>query len=761
MKTLLVFLLVVGCNAGDFSTAVPQSAKSSGEEDLRAAGVIAEGMNYEGDPIVFKDPPDDNYALYTKISSEWKARVVATKNGSHELNGTTHRERVTIESLVATRQNVQSESQIIREKRQPFIHRQRGQNSNTASESLTQENRGILDILLAIDNSGSMGGEIGKVKENLGALLTNIGDSNWQIAMVKSEPSGSCLVEGLITSQTAEYPKAYKNLFEFDLEGGNEHMLKKVRWALEGKSDTGCKGNWLREGSTVAVIVVSDERHQCPDQSVCSVNAYRTFVSNFGRGLKTYGFTDHWSAADRDIFVEHGSTTGDYSATLQRISADVQANLKDIFTLAATPDGKSMTVSVNGTAVPSCNDIQMSGCYEVVNAAGSSAVQFVGYTPPKNASIDIDYTYGGIDFDTEWTLPHVPHVDTMTVTVTKDGTETELERGTHYNLDGRVLRVTSSNVLPQGATLKVDYLENIALKTSFTLTEDTGLLHVSGATVVLGTVAVHISDGTGKPIKTLTSGFDFDGTTLTFTDTSQVPAAGIEGTKGAEKFTIAYDYRHGKKTSYSFIEHHELLANSDALSCHNETQDNTVDCVSDSSSDIISFADATQFAVDDVIVITEQLLQQGNNFPLGKGWIQDEAVELELTGGKPCTIPSNFIDKDKDKVMLEEMTSDMLAKMTTADADCSFMQDLQPNEKQMISYTYRVYKSEAEDFLQMRKSFFSNHYGKYKFEYWEVLINNVRTNKFTVKDYSVVLDEEGELGKNSTVGVTVYLYHAL
>ncbi len=748
IKLWLTLLSVISCNAEDFSTATSSSDNAVGEGDLAAASIIAEGMNYEGDPIVLKEPPGENFSLYKKINSEWQARVVTTAEGSHELNGTTRRERVTINSLVAQRQNVQSVSQISRLRRPAFIRRQPGQNPSRQRESFTQANRGILDILLAIDNSGSMSNVIAQVRSNLSSLLTNIGNSDWQIAMVKSDPPSTCAVEGRITSKSSNYAAAYRRLLTFNLEGGSEHMLKKVRWALQGKRGTQCDGSWLRRGSTVAVIVVSDEPHQCPDSSVCSLSAYRSFVNAFGRNLRTYGFTA-WGPS-RAIFDRHGSITGSYSSTLQEISANIQVSLKDIFTLKATPDGNSMTVQVSNTAVPSCSSTKTSGCYKVVRAAGGSALQFVGYTPPRDASIDVDYTYGGVAFETEWRLPYdpLPEVETMTVTVTKtDGTSSTLVRGTDYHLNGRVLRVVAERVVPQGATLRVDYLENKALQTSFSLNDATGRVHVSGATLVPDSVRVKISDGNGKTIKTLSRGFSFDGTTLTFTDSSQVPTAGISGTTLAQKFTIAYNYRHGKKTSYSFVEHDERLPDS-TLSCHNETQNNRVDC--DDSADTVTFSDASQFAVGDVVVINERLLQQGNNFSLlGTGWLDDEAVELELPGKGSCTIPSSSIVTEM--VMLETMTT----------AECAFMQYLQPNEKQMVDYTYRVYAPEAADFLAMDKGFFTDHYGKYKFEYWEVVVNGTRTNKFTVEDYDVILDQEVDLGKNAKVGVAVYLYHAL
>ena len=751
MKVLVTLLLAVSCNTGsDFSTVSAEGEATSGEGDLLSATIIAEGMNYSGDPIVLKEPPGDNFSLYTKISSRWPARVVTTAQGSHELNGTTRREQVEVASLVATRQNVQSVSQISRARQPKFTAHQRGQQSSRKTDPFTQANRGILDILLAIDNSGSMGQEINRVRSNLSSLLSHVRESNWQIGMVKSDPAHTCLVQGRITSATSSYATEYLRLLEFHLEGGNEHMLKKVRWALQGKGGTGCDGSWLRSGSTVAVIVVSDEPHQCPDNSFCSINAYNNFVSTFGHKIKTYGFTSWSNENKRAVFTQHDSVTGNYAAKLQSISADIQVNLQDIFTLSARPDGKAMTVQVNNAAVSSCSATQTSNCYKVVNAAHGSAVQFIGYKPPRNASIAIDYTYGWVDFDTEWTLPHDPlaDADTMTVTVTKAGSPTTtLVRGTDYSLNGRVLRVTSADLVPQGATLNVDYLENKALQTAFTLSETTGRLP-AGATLVSETVEVHLSDGSGNAIKTLSSGFNFDGTTLTFTDAAQVPVAGIDGTRLAQKFTIAYDYRHGKKASYSFSRHDDHRPDI-ALSCHNHTRDNPVTCAHDDSA-TITFSDDAQFAVSDTVVITEQLSQQDNNFSLrGTGWLADEAVELELSGREPCTIPPSFIVDDV--VMLETMT----------EAECSFMQYLQPDRKQMVDYTYRVYAPEAEDFLQMDKGFFAKHAGKYKFEYWEVLVNGTRTNKFSVEDYRVVFAEEVELGKNSTIATTVYMYHAL
>ena len=759
MIKFFVFLLLTGCNASDFS-GTTLSDQYSSEDATSKLGVIAEGMDYVGNPIVLKDPPDDSLPYYNHIEQQWQANVVESREGEDELNGTQRQENISIKRFTKT-QRVPNLRQVSRAE-YTFQHKQRGQASTgSESESFTQANRGILDILLAIDNSGSMSAEITKVRSNLGNLLTHISNSNWQIAMVKSDPHKTCQVQGKITSNTANYAQAYKNLLSFNLEGGTEHMLKKARWALEGKSGTNCQGNWLRSNSTVAVIVVSDESHQCPDNNFCSPTAYLNFVKSFAHTIKTYGFTV-WNNTNRAVFAEHGSITGDYAPTLKKISANIQATLKDIFTLKKKPDGQTITVQVNNKSVPACsNPKQTTGCYEIVtstNTSGSSsAVQFFNYTPPKSAAIAVNYSYGAIDFDTVFTLPHdpLPAADKMTVTVTKkDKSVTTLVRNTDYTLSGKSITLTSASVLPEGATLDVKYYENVALKTSFDLADEGhGSYTVDENKLVTNATQVELSDGNGNKLQTISSGFDFDGETITFTDTSKVPTAGVNGKIKPQQFAITYEYYPNTEKltlQYTFAKHKDHRPNTE-LNCHNQTQNNTVNCTHDASknSQQLTFTDSSQIAEGDVVVVTEKLLKQGNEINLsGKNHIADEPITLKLNTHE-CDIPPSFI------------VDDVLVLDTIDVADCSLVQYLQPDTKQKITYIYKVYQPDPEDFLQMDQNLFAKHYGKYKFEYWEVTINNKRTNKFTLEDYRVVFDEDVQLGKNATVKIKVNLYHAL
>ncbi len=752
----LYVLLLMGCSASDFSSSLrAEDEKNQGGGDATLdADIIASGLDYDGDPIVLKDPPPDNLVRYTEISSEWEAKRVVTRTASHDLNGNARSVSATITPLTATRQNVQSVDQV---SRSAFTDQweQRGQRSSRASKSFTQTERGILDVLLVIDNSGSMEQEIANVRDNLAALLSRVGDSNWQIAMVKSDPPDECVVEGLITSATSSYATAYQSLLEFDLAGGSEHMLKKARWALEGKSGTHCDGRWLRTGSTVAVIIASDEGHQCPDDNICSIDNYRRFATSFGHDVVTYGFVPlsgkhAWDRSQRAIFNAYGSVTGNYSAIMGEISANIHVHLKDIFTLSVVPDGHEMTVKVNNVPKLSCSQSRRSNCYKVVPAGSGYAVQFIGYKPPQGASIVVQYTHGAVPFDTEWGLSYSPLPDPATTTVTlfrADGTTTALQRGSGYTIAGATL---GGAVVPQGAVLRIEYLQNIPLRTQFTLDTSTGRLP-DGATLLPNTVQVGIGDGAGNVIRTLTSGFSFDGTTLTFTDPSQAPAAGVKGRRRAQSFAIAYRYEHGFEDSYSFTLHGDHRPDS-ALSCHNETRnDSVVTCQHDSSAHTITFTDADQLAAGDVVVITEQLKQQGNNFALqDPERLEDEVVQLGLPGStEECDIPSQFIVNNE--VLIEDMTV----------ADCSLMHDLIMDREQAVDYVYRVFRPEDEGFLQMDASFFKEHRGKYKFEYWEVAVNGERTNKFEVEDYLVVLHDDVEIGKNATVTVKVHLYHAL
>ena len=755
MRLWIISLLILGCNTSDFHSSVASQDRYSSDAHA-LSGITAEGLNYIGDPIVLKDPPADNFASYPYTTvNEWQTNIVRAHYGSQELYGTRRREKITIARSTAI-MHVPSISQVSRESYQ-FIRKQPGQASTgSESESFTQADRGILDILLAIDNSGSMGGYISNVRNNLKSLLTHVGSSNWQIAMVKSDPHNTCATEGLITAATSNYANAYKQLLSFNLEGGTEHLLKKARWALEGKSGTHCDGSWLRSNSTVAVIVVSDEPHQCPDSNYCSPSAYSNFVNSFAHTIKTYGFTG-WNSTDQSVFDAHAViTNSDYASTLQSISSDIQVSLKDIFTLQRTPDGNLITVTVNGNTVPTCTKPrQATGCFEVItttNSSGSnSAVQFFNYKPPQSATINIDYSYGAIAFVTSWTLDHepLPAVDAMTVTVTKaDGTSTTLTRGTDYTLNGKTLTVSSTSVVPQGATMTVDYLENKAQLTKFSLASK---YQVASTALVANTALVTIRDGNSKVIKTLKRGFIFNGATLTFTLSTHMPLAGVTGKSKPQQFTLAYEYypyTEKLKLQYDFTQHQDHRAGS-VLRCHNSTQNIAVDCTYDDSTQILSFTNSSQLAEGDIVTIEEDLHQQGNTISLrDSGWLLDEGVQLELQSTS-CSVPSRFISNDI--IMLAEMDVD----------DCAVMQHLQADVKQMVDYSYKVYADEAEDFLQMDSDFFATHRGYYKFEYWEVLIDDERTNKFTVDNYRVVFADDVQLGKNATVKVTVRLYHAL
>ena len=773
MKAFFVFLLLMGCNATDFSNSEPLSSDQylSEEDALSRQGVIAEGMDYEGNPIVLKDPPYDENGRcideqmcpeeYASAGTAWQANVVKTVETTEKrgIHGTLLQTDIAIERLTQNKQ-VPNIKQVSRTS-YAFQHRQRGQVSKgSESESFTQAHRGILDILLAIDNSGSMYSEIAQVRSNLSNLLAHISDSNWQIAMVKAEPYGTCQVEGKITSNTANYAQAYIDMLSFSLEGGTEHMLKKARWALAGKSGTNCSGSWLRSNSTVAVIIVSDEKHQCPDSNFCSPTAYSNFVNSFAHTVKTYGFTV-WNSTNRAIFAEHGSITGDYAPILKKISANIQATLKDIFTLKKTPDGKTITVQVSNTTVPACNNPkQATGCYEIItttNDSGtSSAVQFFNYTPPQAAAITVDYSYGAVDFDTVFTLQHdpLPAANDMQVTVTKaDSSKQILVRDTDYTLSGTTLSLVSKDVLPEGATLDVNYLENIPLKTSFSLVDEGhGSYTIASDALVAESTRVVISDGNGNKIQEISSGFDFDGETLTFTDTSQVPTAGVNGKTKPQQFYIIYEYYPNAEKlllQYAFTKHKDHHPNT-SLTCHNQTQNNAVDCTHDASTKQLTFTDSSQLAEGDAVIVTEKLLKQGNQIDLrGKNHIADEPIKLKLNNHE-CDVPPSFI------------VDDVLVLETLDVADCRLLLlDLNPDVLQEVGYVYKTYEPNPEDFLQMDKDFFSKHRGKYKFEYWEVMINNKRTNKFTLEDARVILDEDVQLGKNATVKITVKLYRAL
>ena len=70
-------------------------------------------------------------------------------------------------------------------------HKQ-GRAGDPQSQNFEQGEWGMLDLLVVIDNSGSMTEEQANLSTKLQPLLSKIAKSNWQIAVVTTDPADGC-----------------------------------------------------------------------------------------------------------------------------------------------------------------------------------------------------------------------------------------------------------------------------------------------------------------------------------------------------------------------------------------------------------------------------------------------------------------------------------------------------------------------------------------------------------------------------------------
>ena len=273
--------------------------------------------------------------------------------------------------------------------------------NKSTTDKFNQNQRGVLDILLVIDGSGSMNDEQNKLKSNLLDLLTHISDSDWQIA-VTSTGQTSCLSDR-ITKETPDFEQKYSELVNVGTSVNGEYHFLKAMDGLKGRCDGG-NVSWLRKGSSIAVIIVTDENNEChgyeesgalPVTALCKSSDLKALLAEMRPkgNAQVYGLLpsmDEWKQNINkdpgvvDIFKVHGSITdSSYDATLRDISKHVFATLEDVFVLSHIPAG-NVSVKVNDNVVDG-------SLYTI--EADSNLIRFdKGYVPTSGSDVEVSYS---------------------------------------------------------------------------------------------------------------------------------------------------------------------------------------------------------------------------------------------------------------------------------------------------------------------------------------------------------------------------------
>jgi hypothetical protein len=368
-------------------------------------------------------------------------------------------------------------------KRQKYndLHTQ-GHAARFSREEFQLSEAGLLDFLLVVDDSRSMDDEQNMVATGLNALISEFKDTNWQIAVISM--SDPCVnATNLIKKSDLNPEKKFSAAVVKPLDRrATEQGFPMAIQALKGQCN-GSVRSWIREGSSVGVMFLSDEENCGSDQgeqdrcrNIYGKNAAE--MVTFLREIRPATDAKIYSIVDKDgtckdaggigsMYVEAANATGGsvasicndftpqagYSTFLTNVSKDVSRIVKRQFSLSSTPDMAQFNVIVDGQAVPA----------DSVLAVKGNQV-FIDPLKVKNGmKIVFEYTHDAVPMFTEVPLKVVPNTDSINVTVAG----TILAQGTDYVYDPVKGVIKFTAMPPEDSKVAVDYIDNTKLLQHF------------------------------------------------------------------------------------------------------------------------------------------------------------------------------------------------------------------------------------------------------------------------------------------------------
>lgn len=414
-------------------------------------------------------------------------------------------------------------------------------NRNLLTETFTQGNagtpvkeefdqaarKGLADILVVIDNSGSMKEEQANLATKLNELLVSIKDSNWQISVITTAPAvpsgvslNTAAAEGkeicnttLIKAGEVDAATKFANAVNAGISGsGNEQG---IRQAVVGLRCT--EKPWLRPGSTLAVLIVSDEDNCSLDGSDCGSLpwAKESYLINYtettlqrtvGKSAGFYGIvapskalcSTAGNAAPQYLrlfdykangAVNYGNICdASYKTTLNRISDSIALLLNNQFELKSQPDTTSLKLSVQA----------LDGTIKALDPAtytqSGKVITFLpGKEPAAGSKVIAEYKVGAKPILTSFTLNQDPASGTVVAKING-----AMAAAGSYSVSGRT--VSFAQAPADMATITLDYRENKALldrfKTTASPLADSLKVTVNG----LATTNFSFDAGTGEVV---------------------------------------------------------------------------------------------------------------------------------------------------------------------------------------------------------------------------------------------------------------------
>jgi hypothetical protein len=234
-----------------------------------------------------------------------------------------------------------------------------------ASETFPVDEDPPVDLIFAIDQSGSMDDDATRLGENFSAFVSALETStdNWRIGVVTYDTG--CFNNGILKSSTANVEDKFEEAVvlgeDLDIQD-DEALLKLLDRALD-QTDGGCNAGFLRSDALLHLVVVSDEPERSWEQAAAWTWDYwlprlQEHVTSDER-LVISGVVDTEDCNEgAEGYLEAIEATGgealsicsgDWSAHVSSL-AEVSVAGSWLFTLAEVPAPGSITVEVDGTS---------------------------------------------------------------------------------------------------------------------------------------------------------------------------------------------------------------------------------------------------------------------------------------------------------------------------------------------------------------------------------------------------------------------------
>lgn len=363
-----------------------------------------------------------------------------------------------------------------------------GHDGDSVNQEFDISAAGKLDLILVIDNSGSMGEEQQELSENLKALTKHMDNVDWQIGILTTDQCN--LQNAMVPMQPIKKSDADAVVnFEQTIKGlgtsgsRDEMGIKMTMLHLLGTCPTG-NNSWIRKDSVLGVFFISDEENECdagckddkgvawgPDELISLMNSLRkpTELKAYallwnrdvtGRGshnplcrrdagVETYStriakIVESFNGIERSICLDNSPKTNDYEPILELVSKDVSRVIRNEFELKSEPIPGSVKVSIDGA---SSSDISIAGRKITLKNARGDQIK-----------LKIDYQTGPKKRFDQVQLGNPSADDSIQVLIN--------------NIDDRNYTYNDSKIIfpvrpPDRAEIKVSYRKAIPLPTSF------------------------------------------------------------------------------------------------------------------------------------------------------------------------------------------------------------------------------------------------------------------------------------------------------